>query len=97
MDSNATVLDSLLEKVYRNGGYDFRDYKRGTITRRLERRLLATGAKTYLDYIQFLDTHPEEYEKFIDYLTIIVSTIPQSLYVAVAEVLALIYRLRHRR
>ena len=80
MDSNATVLDSLLEKVYRNGGYDFRDYKRGTITRRLERRLLATGAKTYPDYIQFLDTHPEEYEKLIDYLTIIVSSFFRNAY-----------------
>ncbi len=80
MDSNATTLDSLLEKVYRNGGYDFRDNKRETVTRRLERRLLATGAKTYPDYIQFLDTHPEEYEKLIDYLTISVSGFFRSAY-----------------
>ncbi len=69
----AVVLDSLLEKVYQIGGYDFRDYKRGTVMRRLERRLHATGVRTYLDYMKFLDTHPEEYQKFAEYLTIKVS------------------------
>ncbi len=71
--SDAIVLDSLLEKVYRDTGYDFREYKRGTVTRRLERRLQATGVRTYLDYMQFLDTHPEEYHKLADDLTIKVS------------------------
>ncbi|MFQ6122338.1 MAG: CheR family methyltransferase [Dehalococcoidales bacterium] len=69
----ARVLDVLLEKVHRCGGYDFRGYKRGTVMRRLERRLQATGSKTYLDYMHYLDTHPEEYQKFAEYLTIKVS------------------------
>ena len=69
----AVVLGSLLEKVYRDGGYDFRGYKRGTVRRRLERRLQATGVRTYLDYMRFLDTHPEEHQKFAEYLTIKVS------------------------
>jgi len=72
-ESDDITLVSLLEKVYRDGGYDFRDYKRGTVTRRLERRLNATGSRTYPDYMQFLDTHPEEYQKFAEYLTIKVS------------------------
>ena len=71
--NDAVVLDPLLEKVHRDGGYDFREYKRGTVTRRLERRLHATGAKTYLDYMEFLDAHPEEYQKLADDLTIKVS------------------------
>jgi len=70
---DTTALDSLLEKVYRGTGYDFQEYKRGTVTRRLERRLYATGAKTYLDYMEFLDAHPEEYHKLADDLTIKVS------------------------
>ncbi len=70
---DTTALDSLLEKVYRDTGYDFREYKRGTVTRRLERRLHATGAKTYLDYIHFLDAHPGEYQKLTDDLIIKVS------------------------
>jgi chemotaxis methyl-accepting protein methylase len=50
-EQEAVVLNSLLEKVYRDGGYDFREYKRGTVTRRLERRLNATGARTYEEYM----------------------------------------------
>ena len=65
-----TALDLLLEKVYRDGGYDFREYRRGAVTRRLERRLHAAGAKTYLDYMRFLDAHPEEYRRLAEYLTI---------------------------
>ncbi len=67
------TLDSLLAKVYQYGGYDFRDYKPGTVMRRLQRRLHATGAATYREYMQFLDAHPEEYQKLADDLTIKVS------------------------
>ena len=68
--SDSTALDLLLEKVYRDGGYDFREYKRGTVTRRLERRLRAAGTRTYLDYMGFLDVHPEEYQRLAEDLTI---------------------------
>jgi len=59
-ENNDKALDLLLEKVYRGGGYDFRDYKRGTVTRRLQRRLYATGTATYEEYACFLEDHPEE-------------------------------------
>ncbi len=79
-DRDIRALDLLLEKVYRNAGYDFRDYKRGTVTRRLERRLHATGAKTYRDYMQFLDAHSEEYQRLADDLSIKVSGFLRSPY-----------------
>ncbi len=79
-DSKAEALDLLLEKVYRDGRHDFRGYKRGTITRRLERRLQAIGLKTYLEYMQFLDAHPEEYQRLTNYLTITVSGLFRSPY-----------------
>ncbi len=72
-EHGAVVLDSLLKKVYQDGGYDFREYKRETVRRRLERRLYATGSRTYLDYMQFLDTHPQEYQIVADNLTIKIS------------------------
>ena len=72
-ESNTDALELLLDKVHQDGGHDFRDYKRGTVIRRLEGRLYATGTKSYLDYMQFLDTHPEEYERLAYYLTIAVS------------------------
>lgn len=70
---DAVSLSSVLEKIYRYDGHDFRNYKHGTLTRRLARRLYAVGSGTYREYIQFLDRHPEEYPKLIDYLTIKVS------------------------
>lgn len=73
IERDSIDLDLLLEKVYRQGGYDFRDYKRGTVTRRLERRLHATGSETYSEYMRFLDAHSEEYQRLADDLTIKVS------------------------
>lgn len=72
-ESKSKNLDLLLEKIYRDGGYDFRDYKPGTVVRRLEMRLQATETKTYRDYMKFLDAHPEEYERLVYTLVIGVS------------------------
>jgi len=66
--------------VYRGGGHDFRGYKRGTVTRRLERRLHAAGLSTYLDYMLFLDEHPEEYHRLTEYLVIKTSGFSRSPY-----------------
>ena len=73
VDYDALTLDALLEQVYQYGAYNFRGYKRGTVTRRLARRLHATGSKTYREYMQYLETHSEEYQKLADELIINVS------------------------
>ncbi|MFH1650813.1 MAG: protein-glutamate O-methyltransferase CheR [Chloroflexota bacterium] len=67
------LLSSVLEKLYREGGYDFREYKTGTVNRRLERRLHTLGVRDYAEYLRFLDACPGEYEKLLDTLTIKVS------------------------
>ncbi len=79
-ENDDIALDLLLDKVYRDRGHDFREYKRGTVKHRLERRLHATGVKTYLDYMRFLDTHPEEYQKLADDLTLKISGFFRSQY-----------------
>ena len=56
--------------MYRGGGYDFREYKRRTVIRRLERRLQVAGSRTYRDYMLFLDSHPGEYQQLAEDLTI---------------------------
>ena len=71
--ADSLALDALLEMVYRDSGYDFREYRRGTVIRRLQRRLYLAGARTYSEYRRFLKTHPEEYQRLADYLTIKVS------------------------
>ncbi len=74
MTENRKELQCLLEKVYRERGFDFREYKESTLTRRLARRLHARGAETYADYARVLDQDPAEYDKLFDDLTINVTS-----------------------
>ncbi|MBU0569061.1 hypothetical protein KJ693_09375 [bacterium] len=67
-------LERLLEKIYQERGFDFREYKEGTLTRRLGRRLWARGVKEYDDYARILDQDPGEYEMLFDDLTINVTS-----------------------
>ena len=61
-DVDTSALDSLLAKVYREKGYNFRDFRPGPVARRLKQRLRATGTTTYQDYSRYLDTHFNEFE-----------------------------------
>ena len=63
-------LDVLLQKIFDERGYDFRDYKRASIVRRINKRLYENQLKTYEDYLEFLDRHPEEYARLFDTLLI---------------------------
>jgi chemotaxis methyl-accepting protein methylase len=74
LEYDTRALDMLLDKIYRASSHDFRRYRRGAIIRRLDRRLQATRTRTYLEYMQFLDTHPQEYQRLTDYLTIHISS-----------------------
>lgn len=56
----------ILDRVYKERGFDFRQYKESSLTRRIERRLHATKAESYKDYIIRLDADPAEYDKLID-------------------------------
>jgi chemotaxis methyl-accepting protein methylase len=78
--TNDQALELLLEKVYRGWGYDFRDYKRGTVTRRLQRRLYATGTTSYEEYLRFLQSHPQESQSLAEEVTIRVSGFFRSRY-----------------
>ena len=73
MPTNDKDLQQLLQKVFEERGFDFRQYKTSMLKRRMERRLTATGSEAYLDYARFLDSHHEEYNKLFDDLTINVS------------------------
>jgi len=60
----------LLNKVYFDTGCDFRQYKETTLERRIERRLHATNARTYADYLAVLDSDSSEYDRLLSTLTI---------------------------
>jgi two-component system CheB/CheR fusion protein len=54
------LLLALLAQVREQTGMDFSHYKRPTILRRLQRRMVATGARQLVDYAAYLAQHPEE-------------------------------------
>jgi two-component system, chemotaxis family, CheB/CheR fusion protein len=60
IDADADVLHALLTILRIRTGHDFRHYKRGTVMRRIERRLQVNGVADLAGYKRFIETHPEE-------------------------------------
>jgi two-component system CheB/CheR fusion protein len=58
-------LEAFLAQVREACGLDFTHYERPTLLRRVHRRMAATGMHTLADYRQYLQHHPEEYERLI--------------------------------
>lgn len=54
------VLRLILERVSRQASIDFRPYKTTTILRRIGRRMTVTHRQTMREYLDYLETHPEE-------------------------------------
>ncbi len=67
-------MENILEKIYQERGFDFREYRESTLTRRIGRRLRARGAETYTRYARILDKDPGEYGKLFNDLTINVTS-----------------------
>ena len=63
-------MNALLQKTFEERGYDFRDYKKASIARRISKRLYENHLETYEQYMEYLDKHPEEYAKLFDTLLI---------------------------
>ena len=63
-------LNQLLEKLYYHAHVDFRHYKVSSVSRRIDRRLRATGSASYQQYCDFLDLNPDEYDRLLEDLTI---------------------------
>ena len=56
------ALEDLLEFLKDDHGFDFTGYKRGTLARRINRRMQDVHISDYRQYIMYLQTHAEEYE-----------------------------------
>jgi len=73
MNNQEKYFEIILETIYRRNNIDFSQYRRGTIERRLARRLIATGSRDYREYLKVLEEDPQEYGRLIKDLTIKVS------------------------
>src|SRR5690349_12273646 len=67
-------LELLLDYLKRNRGYDFTGYKRGSLGRRIQKRMQAVSVNGFSDYIDYLEVHPEEYSALFNAILINVTS-----------------------
>lgn len=51
-------LDSLLEYINERRNFDFRGYKRASLSRRILKRMQAIGVDSYQRYMEVLEANP---------------------------------------
>jgi two-component system CheB/CheR fusion protein len=60
----------LLEFLHRSRGFDFAGYKRGSLSRRIRRRMGMVGVDSFDAYIDHLQVHPDEFPQLFNLLLI---------------------------
>jgi two-component system CheB/CheR fusion protein len=60
-EDDERLLTQFLERVRERTGIDFSAYKRPTVMRRLQRRMVATANPRLRDYVRYVQKHPEEF------------------------------------
>src|SRR2546423_3667681 len=63
--ASAGDLEEILGRVREARNFDFRDYKRPTLVRRLERRMQDRGKRTLREYGALLDREPAEFDALL--------------------------------
>ena len=59
-------LEVLLDYLRRSRGFDFTGYKRTSLGRRIDKRMQAVGADSYLGYLDHLEVDPEEFTQLFN-------------------------------
>src|SRR5919109_3202604 len=67
-------LDSILQKIRDTRNFDFRNYKRGTLVRRIQRRMQDRNKRTAKEYAALLDRDPNEVDALISSMLIKVTS-----------------------
>src|SRR6266487_2087788 len=74
MSARATPTDApfdvLLAHLKRARGFDFTGYKRAGLERRIAKRMAAVGLESHLEYVDYLEVHPEEFAFLFDTILI---------------------------
>ena len=70
---NENNIHKFLEILYKEKGWDFRNYRKSSLSRRILRRLSAYNISSYEDYYRILTSDPAEYERLFLSLTVKVS------------------------
>src|SRR5262245_36362624 len=65
-----TALEAILEKLQATRNFDFRNYKRATLTRRIEHRMAERHLGSQYAYLELLDREPAEIDALVSALLI---------------------------
>jgi two-component system, chemotaxis family, CheB/CheR fusion protein len=63
-------FESLLSYLKSSRAFDFTSYKRTTLMRRVSKRMQAVEIDRFLDYIDYLEVHPDEFEHLFNTILI---------------------------
>lgn len=63
-------FEALLEFIKQHRGFDFTGYRRGSLQRRIDKRMGTAGIEGYANYQTFLDTHPGEFAQLFNTILI---------------------------
>lgn len=63
-------LESLLDYLKRARGFDFSAYKRPSLIRRIQKRINLVSSDGYASYMDYLETHPDEFMQLFDTILI---------------------------
>jgi two-component system CheB/CheR fusion protein len=64
-DGDDRTVDALLDRIRNVRNFDFRNYKRGTLKRRIDRRMAERRCRSVGDYLTLLDREPGEVDALI--------------------------------
>ena len=67
-------VEDVLVFLRENRGFDYRGYKLTSLTRRVNARMREVGVTGYTAYLDYLGTHPEEFQRLFDALLINVTS-----------------------
>ena len=67
-------IEDIIEDVRQARSFDFRNYKRATVTRRIERRMQDRRCKTVAEYKALLEREPAEYDALLGSLLVKVTS-----------------------
>src|ERR1041384_2174477 len=68
------AFEALLEYLKTTRGFDFMGYKRPSLMRRVLKRMQSLKVKTYTDYKDYLEVHPDEFTPLFNTILINVTS-----------------------
>lgn len=67
-------FEALLDYLKRSRGFEFGSYKRSGLIRRVSKRMQSVTLKDYVEYMDYLEVHPEEFTQLFNTILINVTT-----------------------